>query len=190
MQTTNPFLDFLLVILVLSISIAAMLVDMYIFSYEHWLNRFKKLPVFIQKQAMTLVVAPLLLSPLLPQLRWHAPFGITLSLGAVLGIAGAALIAGAFTKIGVVPSIRAKSNLLTTGVYGLVRHPIYSGTLLAFLGVSLMSQAWVSTLYWPIAVFLYLLLASLEERQLMTEYGEEYITYKSRVKARLIPFIV
>jgi len=187
---TNPFLDFLLVTLVLSISITAMFVDMYIFSHEHWLNRFKKLPIFIQKQAVTFVVAPLLLSPLLPQLRLQTAHGITASLGTILVLAGIALIGGAFAKIGVVPSIRAKSNLLTTGAYGLVRHPIYSGTLLAFLGISLMLQALVSILYWPIAVFLYLLMASMEERRLVIEYGEEYIAYKSRVKARLIPFLV
>ncbi len=96
-------------------------------------------------------------------------------------------IGGALTKIGSVPSIRSKSVVLTGGVYRLVRHPIYSSTLWAFLGLSLITKASVSLFYWPVAFGLYYMMAILEEQRLLVEYEEEYRAYQSRVKGRLIP---
>lgn len=187
---TNLFFDVLFAALLLSINAAAMAFDMVVLSHQAALRQFKKMPVWVQKQAVTLVVVPLLLSPLLPQLRFEASLAIAMPLGIILMMTGAVLTAGAFVKIGVVPGIRPKSRLLTTGVYGLVRHPIYSGTLLAFLGLGLALRALISVLYWPIALLLYLVMAGVEERQLIREYGGEYVEYMSQVKARLIPFVV
>jgi protein-S-isoprenylcysteine O-methyltransferase Ste14 len=186
----EKFYDFIFVTLVLSINMFAIAFDTWLFSHPQILRRFKQLPSFIQKQAVIFVVVPLFVSPLLPQLRFDISPVIVISLGCVLSVAGGALIGGAFTKIGVIPSVRLQSNLLTTGVYGLVRHPIYSGTLLAFLGLSLAFQALVSLLYWPLAVLLYLIMIVTEERVLVTEYGAEYVSYQAKVKARLLPFIL
>jgi len=186
----EKFYDSIFAILVLSINMFAIAFDTYLFSHPQILQRFKQLPSFVQKQAVTFVVAPLFVSPLLPQLRFDVSPVIAISLGCMLFVAGGALIGGAFTKIGVIPSVRLQSNLLTTGVYGLVRHPIYSGTLLAFLGLSLTFQALVPLLYWPLSVLFYLVMVMAEERLLVAEYGAEYVSYQSKVKGRLLPFIL
>ena len=181
--------DAIFATLVLSINMAAIAFDTYLFSHPRILQRFKQLPAFIQKQAVTIVVVPLFVSPLIPQPRFVSS-PVIVFLGSMLIAAGGALIGGAFTKIGVIPSVRQKSNLLTTGVYGLVRHPIYSGTLFAFLGLGLIFRALVSVLYWPLAVLLYLIMVGAEERSLVAEYGAEYVNYQSKVKGRLFPLIL
>lgn len=75
----------------------------------------------------------------------------------------------------------------TTGVYGLVRHPIYLGWLLMVFGEPTMTAtrgvfAVVSTLYLVIAI-------PLEERSLAATAGPAYAEYRRAVRSRLIPFI-
>lgn len=182
--------DFILAALVLLINCIAIIIDTYIFSQDHLLQQFKKQPPFVQKFAVIFVVVPLFISPLVPQFRFEADRFVTLPAGTVFVIVGAGLIGLAFTKIGVIPSFRQQSKLLSTGVYGLVRHPIYSGTVLAFLGLSVLFHAWVSLAYWPVAVLLYYMMIAVEERRLIMEYGDEYAAYQTKVKARLIPFLL
>jgi protein-S-isoprenylcysteine O-methyltransferase Ste14 len=182
--------DSTLAILVLSINLVAIMCDTYMLCHPRLLQQFKKLPSCIQKLAVMFVVVPLFVSTVVPQLRFDVPSGVTLPLGGILMATGVALVCAAFAKIGIIPSVRIKSNVVTTGVYGLMRHPIYSGTLLAFLGLSFAFRALIPLLYWPIAVVLYLVLIPAEEQVLVAEYGEEYATYQSRVKGRLMPSIL
>jgi protein-S-isoprenylcysteine O-methyltransferase Ste14 len=181
--------DFVLAALVHSINCIALIIDTYIFSQDRLLQRFKQQSRLVQKLAVICVVVPLWVSPLIPQLRFDANRTVTILIGTGLLIGGVALIGLAFTKIGTIPSIRPESNLLSTGVYGLVRHPIYAGTILAFGGLSLLFHALVSLAYWPIAVLLYYRMIVVEERRLMREYGDAYAAYRKKVRARLIPFL-
>jgi protein-S-isoprenylcysteine O-methyltransferase Ste14 len=96
----------------------------------------------------------------------------------------------AFLKIGAVPSLRERSALITTGVYGLVRHPIYAGTILTFLGVILFFEAMIPLLYFPISVGLYFIMTVYEEKSLMAEYGREYNEYQKKVRKRIIPYFL
>lgn len=184
------FIDFILAALVLLINGIAIIIDTYIFSQDQLLQQFKKQSLMVQKSAVIFVVVPLFIAPLVPQLRFGVNWVVTLPVGVVLVGLGAILIGLAFTKIGAVPSIRPESHLISTGVYGLVRHPIYSGTILAFLGVCILFQAWVALAYWPVAVLLYYLMIVVEERRLVIEYGDEYVSYQAKVRARLIPFLI
>lgn len=75
--------------------------------------------------------------------------------------------------------------LRTTGVYGLVRHPIYLGWALIVFGAPNMTAtrllfAVVSTLYLAIAV-------AWEERGLIREFGAEYDRYRQQVRWRMLP---
>ena len=181
--------DFIPVILVLAINCGAIIIDTYIFSQDRLLQRFRKQSRFVQKLAVIFVVVPLLVSPLIPQPRFDADRSVTLVIGTVFLSAGVILIGLAFSKIGAVPSIRQESNLLSTGVYGLVRHPIYAGTILTFGGLSILFHALISLAYWPIVVLLYYMMIVVEERRLVREYGEAYIAYRKKVRTRLIPFL-
>lgn len=79
-------------------------------------------------------------------------------------------------------------ELVTSGPYRLVRHPIYSGILLALLGTSLATNT-----YWLIAFgvmgayFIYS--ARIEERLLSTSFPTAYPGYRTKTKM-LIPFLL
>lgn len=81
-----------------------------------------------------------------------------------------------------------EGGLLTTGMYAHVRHPLYFATLLLFAGLLIWlptAEMAVST----VAVVIYLVIGSrLEERKLIARFGEEYLTYRNRVKS-LIPYV-
>ncbi len=79
-------------------------------------------------------------------------------------------------------------ELVTSGPYHLVRHPIYTGILMAMLGTSL-----VTNIYWLIAVgvtgayFVYS--ARVEERLLTASFPTTYPSYRAKTKM-LIPFVL
>jgi methanethiol S-methyltransferase len=93
---------------------------------------------------------------------------------------------------GVRPVLRARSAaepghipLQTTGVFGVVRHPLYLGWALFVLGAPTMTAtrlvfAVVSTLYVAVAI-------PWEERGLLGEFGERYEHYTRQVRWRMIP---
>jgi protein-S-isoprenylcysteine O-methyltransferase Ste14 len=79
-------------------------------------------------------------------------------------------------------------ELVTAGPYSRVRHPIYSGLLLAILGTAL-----ATNLYWLFALVAFAVYftysAKVEERQLLASFPAAYPAYKARTKM-LIPFVL
>ena len=84
-------------------------------------------------------------------------------------------------------SEKADPELVTTGPYSIVRHPIYSGIILAMVGTTIAVSA-----YWLVAVFLlgayFIYSAAMEERYMAELFPEAYPRYKQSTKM-LIPFI-
>ncbi len=82
---------------------------------------------------------------------------------------------------------KVEPELVTSGPYHLVRHPIYSGILAAGLGTAVALSWW-----WLIAVALagvYILYsAQIEERYLTDQFPDDYPDYKRSTKM-LVPFI-
>jgi protein-S-isoprenylcysteine O-methyltransferase Ste14 len=81
-----------------------------------------------------------------------------------------------------------KQKVVTTGVYGFVRHPMYLGATMLFLGAPMFMGSMFGIL---IGVALILLLSGRiigEEKMLLSEL-EGYEDYRKKVKYRLIPFI-
>jgi len=75
------------------------------------------------------------------------------------------------------------------GPYRLVRHPAYSGVLLICIGFGVAVQNWLSltiAVVPPVAAILYRI--RVEETELVTSLGSEYLGYQKRTK-RLIPWI-
>jgi protein-S-isoprenylcysteine O-methyltransferase Ste14 len=79
------------------------------------------------------------------------------------------------------------SELQTTGPYGVVRHPIYLGWVLAVFGAAHMTG---DRLAFAVITSAYLVLAiPLEERSLMAAFGPKYQAYTRETRWRLVPFL-
>lgn len=181
--------EFVLAGLVLAINFMATLIYLFFLSRESRKEQFYNLPFWLQKSFVVLFVGPLFISPFLPQVRMTMGFyRFPISLGFIIG--GVVIIIGAFFKIGVIPSLKEKSTLITQGVYGIVRHPIYFGTILTFLGLILFTNALLSLLYFPISIALYFLMTIYEEKSLISEYGQEYVVYQKTVRKKIIPYVL
>ena len=179
-----------LAIALLSVNLFGFLFDFIFLSNTDSRKKFFKLPVVVQKAFVFIIVGPVFIAPLRAQNRFNMSEYISLPIGISLFVLGWIPGILALFKFGTIPSIRKKSNLITTGIYRVVRHPIFSGTLIAVLGWTILFRSIISIVYFPILVVLYSWAIVIEERILIEEYGDEYIEYKKKVPKRLIPFVI
>jgi protein-S-isoprenylcysteine O-methyltransferase Ste14 len=112
-------------------------------------------------------------------------------LGLVLFVSGLAFAIWARIDIGrnwgTPMSQKDEPELVTSGPYHLVRHPIYSGILVAGLGTAVaLSWWWLSAVLLAGVYFLYS--ATVEERYLSKQFPDNYPAYKRATKM-LLPFI-
>jgi protein-S-isoprenylcysteine O-methyltransferase Ste14 len=125
------------------------------------------------------------------RVRWGGPYvsaaGLALLVcGTVLRYAAIRALRRYFT---VNVSILEGHRVVRSGLYGLMRHPAYTGLLLRYLGFGLAFSNWLSAAL----IFLPLLCATayrirVEEAALREHFGEEYASYASATK-RLVPGI-
>lgn len=83
--------------------------------------------------------------------------------------------------------VKEKPNLITTGPYAYVRHPIYTGVLTAVLG-SLVVSGPMWSLILLVIFFYFYFSAKKEEANMGKAFPTEYPSYKERTKM-FIPFI-
>jgi protein-S-isoprenylcysteine O-methyltransferase len=94
---------------------------------------------------------------------------------------------GRFFTINV--AIATDHRLIDTGPYRFVRHPSYTGALMAFLGLGLCLANWASLAVMLVPVFLvFLWRIHVEEGALLKALGEQYRHYMRRTR-RLIPAV-
>jgi protein-S-isoprenylcysteine O-methyltransferase len=85
-------------------------------------------------------------------------------------------------------SIAAQHKVIDSGPYRFVRHPSYTGALLAFVGFGLYLGNWISLLVLVVPIFAaFRWRIRVEEQALSETLGEDYRVYARRTK-RLIPF--
>ena len=112
-------------------------------------------------------------------------------IGLVIFLLGLALAVWARVYLGrnwgMPMSEKTDPELVTTGPYSTVRHPIYSGIILAMIGTTV-----AVSLYWLVAVILlgayFIYSAVMEERYMAGRLPDAYPKYKQSTKM-LIPFI-
>ncbi len=84
--------------------------------------------------------------------------------------------------------IKGKGQIVSSGIYKYIRHPQYAGLLLIAFGMLLGWATLPTLLMYPIIVILYVRLTKKEEKDMINEFGEEYISYMHKTK-KFIPFI-
>lgn len=117
---------------------------------------------------------------------YYATGNSVLVLGAILRVY-AIIYLGRFFTLNV--AIASDHRVIDTGPYRFVRHPSYTGALLALFGIGVAMANWVSLIIIFVPIFLALWWRmNIEEAALLEALGEPYRDYMKRTK-RLLPFI-
>ncbi len=127
----------------------------------------------------------LLVFPFCPQPRFEL-WGFHTTIGGVIFISGIIFCAPAL----LIKPVTAADNsiqLKTTGFYGIVRNPIYTGELLWCLGLAIYFQSTIGVALVPIWWIAFLFHIAKEEECLERELGEPFTLYKEKVRGRIIP---
>ena len=84
--------------------------------------------------------------------------------------------------------VQENQKVIDTGLYGIIRHPMYTATILLFLAMPLVLGSWVSfaiMLLYPVVIVFRIR----NEEQVLEAGLAGYREYKKRVRYRLLPFI-
>lgn len=84
--------------------------------------------------------------------------------------------------------VQEGQTVVDSGLYGVIRHPMYSATLLMFLSMPLVLESWIALLVFLMyPVLLYQRIGN--EEDVLREQLDGYSAYCEKVKYRLLPFI-
>ena len=122
-----------------------------------------------------------------------APLGLQI-LGLIIYFSGFALVGKAQNQNDFIePVVEIQTDrghsIIDTGLYAHIRHPMYSGFLLFFSGMALWHGSIFASLLVPIVLFFLLSLRIKGEEEVLENEFNEYLEYKEKVKAKLIPGI-
>lgn len=84
--------------------------------------------------------------------------------------------------------VEQEQTVVDTGLYGIVRHPMYAVTILLFLMIPLILGSWYALIvfaFYPAIIIVRLK----DEEELLTKALPGYAEYRQKVKYRLIPFV-
>ena len=122
---------------------------------------------------------------------WSKLPGWVSTLGAVLFLSAYALFAEVLrenTWLSRTIEVQEGQTVVSTGLYGIVRHPMYMATLLLFMVMPLVLGSWWALI--PFAFYPAIIISRLkDEEELLTRELAGYVAYKETVKYRIIPFI-
>lgn len=110
--------------------------------------------------------------------------GVLLLIGGIFGTLGLFALGRNLSPF---PKPITDGTLVTTGVYGIVRHPIYTGLIVGTLGWGLLVSSWLGVIL-AIVLFIFFDFKSRREEIWLAESYAAYAAYRERVK-KLIPGI-
>jgi protein-S-isoprenylcysteine O-methyltransferase Ste14 len=117
--------------------------------------------------------------PELTSIGWTAG-GALIAIGIAIMAAGIRNFARADTPV---PSNQAVRALVTTGIHGWSRNPIYVGMLLVYAGIGIAARSpWILILALPLFIILRYGVVAREEAYLERRFGETYRDYKAHVR--------
>ena len=82
--------------------------------------------------------------------------------------------------------LRQDHQLITSGPYGIIRHPLYTGIFTFGLNLALVSANWFFVAFFVMSLFGLGLRVPKEERMMVEQFGEEYRAYTQRT-GRYLP---
>ena len=87
-----------------------------------------------------------------------------------------------------VVEIQEGQQLIDTGLYAIIRHPMYSASIILYLSIPLMLGSYVAVI--PMALSCLEIIARIKDEEEMLKAGlAGYTAYTQRVKYRLIPYV-
>jgi protein-S-isoprenylcysteine O-methyltransferase Ste14 len=152
-----------------------------------WRNRISRISTDVVDVVILLQLAGLSILPIsgnILLLQW---------IGLVLVVAGTRICIVARKQIGAnwvhgaEYQIKKKQELVTTGIYAYIRHPIYAGVFLMYIGSELVSGSYLVISFLAF-FFIFSVQAKREEKILLAHFGEQYRGYMKKTKM-LIPFV-
>lgn len=125
-----------------------------------------------------LLPLPLIL-PEMALIRWAVGGGLIV-IGVAILAAGVRNFSRAATPV---PSNQPVRALVTTGIHGRSRNPMYVGMLLLYAGIGIGARSpWVLILALPLVIILRYRVVAREEKYLERRFGDAYRDYKARVR--------
>jgi protein-S-isoprenylcysteine O-methyltransferase Ste14 len=111
---------------------------------------------------------------------WRVPLGaIVILAGVVLAATGRRVLMRLSTNVS---PLRSTTTLATEGIFGWTRNPLYSGGVLAVLGVALVfALDWAVLVILPGLLVLHFGVVMREEQYLEQKFGDRYRLYKLHV---------
>jgi protein-S-isoprenylcysteine O-methyltransferase Ste14 len=124
---------------------------------------------------------------------WFVEPSVLTNLAGIVSLVGSGLI---FLVASQTMRLRGKpekgweqtTQLVETGIFSMIRHPIYLSSLLAMLGVFLLKISLISVIATPIGGMLFFLSARFEDEYDEKKFGQKYIEYRKKTKW-FIPYI-
>jgi protein-S-isoprenylcysteine O-methyltransferase Ste14 len=126
-------------------------------------------------------------SRLLPEYNWLGWAGLGITVAGCAFAVWARVLLG--TNWSALVSVKQNHEFIRTGPYAVVRHPIYAGFLLGFLGTALALGEVRGLLALGLALVGWFTKSRAEERFLVEHFGDAYVRYRREVK-QLIPFVL
>lgn len=84
--------------------------------------------------------------------------------------------------------IKERHALVTEGIYAYIRHPIYSGLILAYVGAELVAKSYLFIPLFFLMIFMFYQQGKSEEKILTAHFGKDYKDYMKRTKM-FLPFV-
>jgi protein-S-isoprenylcysteine O-methyltransferase Ste14 len=73
------------------------------------------------------------------------------------------------------------AGVISKGVFGVVRHPVYLSEIIIYIGLLIISMSLVAAVVWIIATGFLYFISRYEEKLLLERFGQEYETYMQQV---------
>lgn len=188
---------------VISVGAIATMVDVFRDNEALWNERLK-LPIQPDQPLADKIIVSLFLVAFLGLIafipldvfRFHLfnqPIAIVSASGLLLFVIGWGMIhlsfkVNSFAAPVVKHQIDRQQTVVDTGVYSIVRHPMYAGAILLMIGMSLWLESYAAALFTIVPIALLIVRISFEEQFLKQELSG-YDTYIERVRYKLLPYV-